>query len=131
MSNNGPTDAHTRALEARIELGRALLEAGTPEGALEQFVAVLAIEPASLPAMAGAAAAAAALGQDARAASYGRLLTALGGEAPPLTTESSDEPEPVPATSTKKQSKRERLKVLHREEDAKLDWMAERADIRT
>jgi len=130
MSNNGPIDAHARALEARIELGRALLEAGTPEGALEQFVAVLSLEPASLHALQGAAMAAAALGDDARAASYQRLLSALGHEAPSLSAGSDDGSEAVSTTSTKKQPKRDRLKVVRRGEDANLDWMAERADIR-
>jgi AAA+ superfamily predicted ATPase len=65
--------------EVRQHLASLLLQAGRPQEALEHASQVLSRRPDSLDALRVAADAAAACGQDERAAGYRRLLTALGG----------------------------------------------------
>ncbi|NUT94816.1 MAG: AAA family ATPase [Saccharothrix sp.] len=61
----------------REHVARLLLDAGRPDEALHQATTVLAAVPDHVPALRTAAAAARAVGDDARAVSYGRLADAL------------------------------------------------------
>ena len=62
----------------RLHLANLLLESGAETAALEHFTTVLAREPANTDALDGAARAADALGDSARAQGYRQLLQALG-----------------------------------------------------
>lgn len=80
--------ALTAALEAspedvglRLHLASLLLESGEYAGALEQYGAMLARDPAHLEAIGGAARAAEGAGDQTRAQGYRRLLQALGSPA--------------------------------------------------
>jgi ATP-dependent 26S proteasome regulatory subunit len=64
---------------ARLDLATALFDAHDPDGALEQFGAVLARDPANVRALQGAAQSAVAIGDVVRASGYLRLLAALSG----------------------------------------------------
>ena len=65
----------------RLHLAELLVD-GDPSAALEQCIAVLAREPDHLAALELASRAAAATGDDDRAARYGRMAAALGGARP-------------------------------------------------
>jgi SpoVK/Ycf46/Vps4 family AAA+-type ATPase len=67
----------------REHVARLLLDAGRPEEALHQATTILAAVPDHVPALRTAAAAARAVGDDAKAASYDRLADALSPPAPP------------------------------------------------
>jgi len=73
---------------ARLDLATALFDAHDPDGALEQFGAVLVRDPANVQALQGAAQSAVAIGDVVRASGYLRLLAALSGvsadPAPPV-----------------------------------------------
>lgn len=64
---------------ARLSLAAALFDAHDPAGALEQFGAALARDPANVQALQGAAQSAVAVGDVGRASGYLRLLAALSG----------------------------------------------------
>ncbi len=70
-------EAHPEDLPARLRLAVVLLESGDPGAALEQFALALTRDPANLEALKGAADAAAAAGDPARADGYRRVLNAL------------------------------------------------------
>src|SRR5690242_10621157 len=74
MVSGAPDD-----VAARLELAAALFDAHDPAGALEQFGAALARDPANLRALQGAAQSAVAVGDVTRASGYLRLLAALSG----------------------------------------------------
>jgi SpoVK/Ycf46/Vps4 family AAA+-type ATPase len=85
------------------------MESGGEAAALEHYVTILSQDPASVPALEGAAAAAEALGDSKRATGYRQLLSALGGKAagttPDKPTEQRSMPDPdrkqrVPVTET-------------------------------
>jgi len=69
-----------KRIDLRLFLARALQDSGDVSAALEQFAAALALDPANVEALTGAAECAAALGDAARAEGYRRLLTALGAQ---------------------------------------------------
>ncbi|MBP2335724.1 SpoVK/Ycf46/Vps4 family AAA+-type ATPase [Saccharothrix coeruleofusca] len=69
----------------RAHVAQLLLAAGDPAGALTHATAVLAAVPDHVGALRTAAAAARATGDEAKAASYGRLADALDPAAPPAT----------------------------------------------
>jgi SpoVK/Ycf46/Vps4 family AAA+-type ATPase len=114
----------------RLQLAQALLAEGDAEQALAQFTSVLGLEPANLEALTGAAAAASALGDQARAEAYERLVAALGGAA------DLPERDPKPAESAgrvdegpSQRSRRERLRVVGREGGSSFEGIDERPTV--
>lgn len=73
----------------RLHVANLLLESGAEEAALDHFTTVLANEPANRDALDGAARAADALGDSARAQGYWQLLEALGKPSKPTPTKPS------------------------------------------
>src|SRR5690349_13470855 len=67
----------------RLHIANLLLESGAESAAIDHFGVVLAQQPANVEALKGAAKAADALGDHARAEGYRQLLSALGGGSPP------------------------------------------------
>src|SRR5712691_9111041 len=81
----------------RLHVANLLLESGAEAAALEHFATVLANQPANLDALDGAARAADALGDSARAQGYRQLLEALGKPSKPTPlTPSTASPAPRP-----------------------------------
>ncbi|WP_189226354.1 AAA family ATPase [Saccharothrix coeruleofusca] len=81
----------------RAHVAQLLLAAGDPAGALTHATAVLAAVPDHVGALRTAAAAARATGDEAKAASYGRLADALDPAAPPATAPAAPvAPPPAP-----------------------------------
>ncbi len=81
----------------RLHVANLLLESGAEAAALEHFSTVLANQPANLDALDGAARAADALGDSARAQGYRQLLEALGKPSKPTPlTPSTASPAPRP-----------------------------------
>jgi AAA+ superfamily predicted ATPase len=70
-------DPHSVPL--RLHVAGLLMESGAEAEALEHFVLILSRDPASVPALEGAAAAAEAIGDKDRSAGYRQLLRALKG----------------------------------------------------
>ncbi|MEJ2858639.1 MULTISPECIES: AAA family ATPase [unclassified Saccharothrix] len=82
----------------RAHVARLLLEAGRPDEALHQATTVLSAVPDHVDALRTAAAAARAVGDDAKAVSYGRLADALSP--PPASPPSSSLPPASPPSSS-------------------------------
>jgi SpoVK/Ycf46/Vps4 family AAA+-type ATPase len=126
---------------ARIELATSLFDAHDPAGALEQFGAALARDPANLQALQGAAQAAVAVGDVARASGYLRLLAALSGvsadpsppASPPLFPDRPDAlaPTDVPGETASEDERREPAAVRDDGWDGSADeaWQTERPSI--
>lgn len=81
----------------RAHVARLLLDAGRPDEALANATAVLGAVPDHVEALRTAAAAAGALGDEAKAASYGRLADALDPADPP-TAATPETPQPATPT---------------------------------
>jgi SpoVK/Ycf46/Vps4 family AAA+-type ATPase len=113
------TQADPNDVPLRTHLALLLARDGHHAEALEHFTAVLGREPANLEALKGAAEAAAACGDAARAEAYQRLHRALSGEPepqPPIARPSDSPPAP---TSTESYDWNELLR--HRPDDATRD----------
>jgi AAA+ superfamily predicted ATPase len=122
-------------LPARLHLAGLLNESGRAADALEQFAAVLSRDPANMQALYGAAQAAAAGGNAARADGYRRLLRALSGAAPdpapttPVTDSGIDGASGEARTAPGTIPPAERLRATERDESGDDDWRAERPSI--
>ena len=75
-------DPDPDAVPIRLHLASLLMQSEQPAAALEHYAAVLARDPAHLDTLAGAADAAAACGETARADGYRRIRTALSPDSP-------------------------------------------------
>jgi AAA+ superfamily predicted ATPase len=90
------------SIPLRLHVAGLLMQSGGEAAALQHYVTILTKDPASVPALEGAAAAAEAIGDPTRASGYRRLLAALRGaatEPPPAATHLESAPqrtEPVP-----------------------------------
>jgi AAA+ superfamily predicted ATPase len=133
QSARSSVEAHPDDLPARLRLGAALLESGDPGAALEQFAFALTRDPANLEALKGAAAAAAAAGDTARADGYRRLLSALRRvtdppAAPQAQIDQGTEPD-TPGDAGVGFLRRPRLRAVHRSEPASEEWRVEKSTL--
>jgi len=78
----------------RLHVANLLLESGAEAAAMEHFTTVLAREPANRDALDGAARAASAIGDSARAQGYRQLLEALGNPSKPTPSTAIPSPHP-------------------------------------
>lgn len=129
-SARSAVEARPDDLPARLRLGAVLLESGDPGAALEQFVFALVRDPANLEALKGAAAAAAAAGDAARAEGYRRLLNALGRVADSPAPPSQIDPGTLPDGPDEAGIgflRRPRVRVASRREPASEEWRVEKS----
>jgi SpoVK/Ycf46/Vps4 family AAA+-type ATPase len=124
-------EARPDDLPARLRLAAALLESGDPRAALEEFTLALTRDPANLEALKGAAEAAAAAGDVARAEGYQRLLNALrqtANSSPPAPSQSARENEPDESGEAGVGFlRRPRVRVAHRSEAVSEEWRVEKS----
>jgi len=102
----------------RLHVAGLLMQSGGEEAALQHYVAILTKDPASLPALEGAAAAAEALGDRTRASGYRQLLNALQGAA-------AAEPTHAPANREAAPERHERVPLTQGADDATPWWEVE------
>ena len=76
---NAALQKDPQSVPLRLHVAGLLMQSGGEQAALEHYVVILAREPASVPALEGAAAAAEAIGDMTRAKAYRQLLSALLG----------------------------------------------------
>jgi AAA+ superfamily predicted ATPase len=101
----------------RLQLARALLDAGEAERSLAEYQRVLARDPLCADALRGAHDAARAAGDAQRAAAYARILASLGPEPTEAAGPSPEAPEPGddgsdPEPEPDSESDRPRLRIL-------------------
>src|SRR5438552_5433314 len=101
----------------RLHVAGLLMQSGGEEAALQHYVALLTKDPASVPALEGAAAAAEAIGDRTRASGYRQLLNALSGAA------AKSAPAPVDPAPTPERN--ERVPVTQEAGDSTPWWEAE------
>jgi tetratricopeptide (TPR) repeat protein len=111
------------SLTVRLQLGEALRTEGHFDAALEQFVAVLALDPTNEIALRGAADVCDALGDERRGESYRRLLEALG-----LAPAPAEQPDQRKAERGWTRA-RAGLQLVSDGEEQTLPWQDERATI--
>jgi len=98
------------SLPLRLHLAGLLMQSGGEAAALQHYVTILGQDPASVPALEGAAAAAEAIGDRIRADGYRQLLAALRGAAadrmpaPAEAKPTADRKEPVPVAQQEGES---------------------------
>ena len=130
-SARSAVEAHPDDLPARLRLAAALLESGDAGAALEQFAFALTRDPANLEALNGAAAAATAAGDTARAEGYRRLLNALRQVAEPPAAAASQTAQGTEPDDASESGvgflRRPRVRVAQRSEPAHEEWRAEKS----
>jgi AAA+ superfamily predicted ATPase len=108
----------------RLHVAGLLMQSGGEEAALQHYVAVLTKDPASLPALEGAAAASEAIGDRTRASGYRQLLNALRGAA------AKPAPAPVDPAPAPEPERNERVPVTQGAGDSTPWWEAEWPNLR-
>src|SRR5579884_2696017 len=128
MGTDTDNPGGSASLRARLSLGEALLEERSFAEALAQYTAVLASDPSNVSALQGAARAAEGAGEQARAKGYRALLQALGDGSDESVADDASPPVESGSGSWTTPRK-ERLRVLHKDQPTDLDWMAETSAI--
>jgi AAA+ superfamily predicted ATPase len=106
----------------RLHVAGLLMQSGGEAAALQHYVTILTKDPASVPALEGAAAAAEAIGDRTRASGYRQLLSALRGAAA--------EPTPAPAEAKPAPERNEPVAVAREGGESTPWWEVEWPNLR-